>query len=113
MRISLDKITKISIILGMVFISSATLFYFVYLPIKIKFDTQTRVSCERCIESTLEENFKEHGKNCDPIAMESDFDVQRYMKCDDKNRDEFIKNPCVQKCIKGRDSKAESRSYAV
>ena len=100
MKINLDKITKVSIILGMFLVSLFILYFLFYLPIKAKVEAKTKIYCDRCLQTALEENYKEYEQSCDTVAIKSEI---LKLRCSQENYRKFLENPCVRKCIKGED----------
>lgn len=100
MNANLDKITKISIILGMFLVSLFILYFLLFLPIKAKIEVKAKIYCDRCLQAALEENYKEYEQTCGTIDID---EISEHTKCSQENYNKFTENPCVKKCIRGED----------
>ncbi len=101
MKANLDKITKVSIILGMFLGSLFILYFLLFLPIKAKIEAKAKIYCDRYLQTALEENYKEYEQACGTIDIKSE--ISKLSECSQENYSKFTENPCVKKCIKGED----------
>lgn len=100
--IDIDKITKISIILAMILISTTIIYIFVFLPIRAQIESRYKKYCDECLQAALEKNYREYEQACGAMErLKGEKFNPEYLECEDENKDKFLNDPCAKKCIKG------------